>query len=291
MTGFNNPIIGGGGALVYPAIHSPNFDQATQTGWSIDKNGNAYFYSVTVSGNVIVQGDGGTFVYDGTPELGNPPIASVSNTSIDPYGNAILPGVASYANPVTTGSLATQIDAGLWTIWYWTGTAWAIQVNTTISDQGTAAAAFTINMPDGTSITLGENEEYVSGPLNVLAPAGGLESWHYVGQGSNPGFGSGWSNAGSPYAQLAYKLVASPPDSVLIRGYVSNTTAMNTAPIFTLPAGYQPASEQIFGMTEDPLTAAVVKAMSITTAGVVAMSSGPAGAGTYEVDAVLYLDI
>ena len=50
MSGFNNPIIGGGGSLVYPAIHSPNFVQTPLQGWSIDKNGNAYFGSLTLSG-------------------------------------------------------------------------------------------------------------------------------------------------------------------------------------------------------------------------------------------------
>jgi hypothetical protein len=50
--GFSNPIIGGGGALVYPAIQSPNFSQSAQTGWSIQKNGDAYFFNIIASGTI-----------------------------------------------------------------------------------------------------------------------------------------------------------------------------------------------------------------------------------------------
>lgn len=87
MTGFSNPIIGGGGALVYPAIHSPNFDQATQTGWSIDKNGDAFFFNITSSGSLIVSASGGLFVYNGLPAFGNPPICAITEATEDPFGN------------------------------------------------------------------------------------------------------------------------------------------------------------------------------------------------------------
>ena len=42
MTGFSNPLVGGGGALVYPSIHSPNYVLGV-SGWSINKNGTAQF--------------------------------------------------------------------------------------------------------------------------------------------------------------------------------------------------------------------------------------------------------
>lgn len=51
--GFANPIIGGGGALVYPSIHSPNFVPGI-AGWSIDKNGAAQFDDLIINGNVTV---------------------------------------------------------------------------------------------------------------------------------------------------------------------------------------------------------------------------------------------
>ena len=52
MSGFSNPIIGGGGTLVYPAIKSPNF-VAGVSGWSIDKDGNAYFNELEALGTII----------------------------------------------------------------------------------------------------------------------------------------------------------------------------------------------------------------------------------------------
>lgn len=58
--GFNNPIIGGGGTLVYPAIKSPNFSLANKTGWAIMSNGNAYFFNITAEGSVIAGTYSGT---------------------------------------------------------------------------------------------------------------------------------------------------------------------------------------------------------------------------------------
>lgn len=48
--GFGNPIVGGGGALVYPAIHSPNYDALAGTGWTINKDGSATFFSISLPG-------------------------------------------------------------------------------------------------------------------------------------------------------------------------------------------------------------------------------------------------
>jgi hypothetical protein len=53
-SGASDPIIGGGGTLVYPAIQSPNFSIANQTGWAILKNGEAYFYNITLPSNATI---------------------------------------------------------------------------------------------------------------------------------------------------------------------------------------------------------------------------------------------
>jgi hypothetical protein len=49
--GFVNPILGGGGALVRPAIKSPNYVPGT-TGWEIDRDGNAEFNDGDFRGTV-----------------------------------------------------------------------------------------------------------------------------------------------------------------------------------------------------------------------------------------------
>ena len=57
---------------------------------------------------LIAQGNGltGLFVYNGFGALGNPPIASITNSSHDPFGNAVVPGIASYDAFGDTGQLA-----------------------------------------------------------------------------------------------------------------------------------------------------------------------------------------
>ena len=53
--GFNDPLVGGGGVLVYPSIHSPNF-VAGSTGWSINKDGTAEFNSLTIRNGTVISG-------------------------------------------------------------------------------------------------------------------------------------------------------------------------------------------------------------------------------------------
>lgn len=48
--GFSNPIISGGGGLVYPSIHSPDY-AAGSAGWTINKDGSAEFNNVDVRGS------------------------------------------------------------------------------------------------------------------------------------------------------------------------------------------------------------------------------------------------
>lgn len=49
MSGFNNPIISGGGSLVYPSIHSPGYESGVQ-GWTVNADGSAEFNSLTLRG-------------------------------------------------------------------------------------------------------------------------------------------------------------------------------------------------------------------------------------------------
>lgn len=87
--GFSNPIIGGGGSLVYPSIHSPGF-VAGATGWSIDKNGNAEFNDIVALGTVQVE-DGSGDTLAGIDALGNITGQTVSaTTDIDLAGNSLL---------------------------------------------------------------------------------------------------------------------------------------------------------------------------------------------------------
>jgi len=106
--GFANPIVGGGGALVYPSIHSPNFDIAAPASsptpsWAILKNGLAYVFGLIVTGGTITGPDyiinsSGAFWYTGAPAVGNLSISIVPGTVNvnDPPGNTVLPGLTLY---------------------------------------------------------------------------------------------------------------------------------------------------------------------------------------------------
>ena len=101
MGGFNNPIIGGGGTLVYPAIKSPDFVDSV-SGWEINKDGSAEFNNLEIRGTFIgtnwAISASGVFFYNGTPAANNL-IMSFSNmlTGTDPYGNEFLSGLVTYA--------------------------------------------------------------------------------------------------------------------------------------------------------------------------------------------------
>lgn len=99
---FANRIIGGGGALVYPAIKSRNF-VAHVSGWSINKDGTAEFNNLTIRGvfagtNFIINTNG-LFAYSSAPAFGNLAASVVPGTTnvVDPFGNTAKPGITSYS--------------------------------------------------------------------------------------------------------------------------------------------------------------------------------------------------
>lgn len=99
MGGFANPLVGGGGALVYPALHSPNYSPGV-AGWTVKKDGSAEFNNLVVRGTFngtdFVINAAGTFVYSGTPAAGNLLASMAPAAGTDSFGNAYLSGVAAY---------------------------------------------------------------------------------------------------------------------------------------------------------------------------------------------------
>jgi hypothetical protein len=82
-----DPIVGGT-TLRIPAIQSPNFSIPNQTGWAIEQNGAAYFFQVTVNGDVIIaSASGGVFLYSGPPATGNLIGWWTAAAGTDAYGN------------------------------------------------------------------------------------------------------------------------------------------------------------------------------------------------------------
>lgn len=79
---------------------------------------------------------------------------------------------------------------------------------------------------------------------NILVRLPGLQDpWHYVGDattGLGTSFGTGWANRGAPWANLAFRKIAS--SRIEIVGGITVGTAGTT--VFTLPTGYRPISQQ-----------------------------------------------
>jgi hypothetical protein len=119
--GFSNPIIGGGGALVYPSIHSPNFNVANPPAsptpsWAVLKSGLAYFFGLALAGGTItgpnyIINTVGIFFYRGTPGANNLLASMVPNASsvVDPFGNRAFPGFATYG-PLIGGTYLAYWD-------------------------------------------------------------------------------------------------------------------------------------------------------------------------------------
>lgn len=104
--GFSNPLVGGGGALVYPSVHSPNFDVADplaspSPSWAILKTGIAYFFGLDITGGTITGPDyiinsAGAFFYNGAPAAGNLLVSIAGAAGADEFGNAYIAGSALY---------------------------------------------------------------------------------------------------------------------------------------------------------------------------------------------------
>jgi len=115
--GFSNPIIGGGGGLVYPSIHSPNFVHGVQ-GWTINKDGSAEFDNLTIrgqfNGNDFIINDAGMFIYSGTPANGNLLLAITNEAGTDAFGNAYSgPGIVmSTPGSGTDNAIQLRPDKG-----------------------------------------------------------------------------------------------------------------------------------------------------------------------------------
>jgi hypothetical protein len=294
--GFNNPIVGGDGGLVYPSIHSPNFSAGPPiTGWSIDKNGNAYF-SGTVGGLSYEITSAGAFFYTGTPANGNLFLSIAATAGIDqysnPYGSGLNVGNQGGAHLAisTAGDLLIASSANAPVLFGYHGDGSIRFYNPAGITAGQLAAA--VSPLTGSDSAANAYAAGFTGPVAAFQPASSpqaVEAWHYVGAatGLSTTFGSGWSNVGSSNVQVAFKRIAE-KNAVWIKGYAANVTAANTAGIFTLPANYIPASQQIFACIENGDSAA--NDLVVQTNGVVKMFAS-AGAGSYSLDAMVSLDV
>lgn len=161
----------------------------------------------------------GLFIYDGSPAEGSLVLAMVPTATEDAFGNA-APAIFNVGVWSNTGALLQHfgIDSNGRTYW--------------ADDTG-----MTTIYGDGETGVLQVGQVVYMAPGDISTP----ETWHYVGAAGQPAFGTGWSNRGAPWANVAFRLLPSPANEVEIMGW-AHVAATGDLDVFTLPAGYIPAS-------------------------------------------------
>jgi hypothetical protein len=284
VSGFASPIVGGGGTLVYPSIHSPNFIPGV-SGWTVRRDGSAEFSDViirgTIAGNDWVLTSSGLYMYNGAAALGTL-IASVltpAAAGTDPVGNSVLVGVTAYSGGAANLTAVNLWDNGQLRFMFAAtpGGAW---VNVGSMQGGPSALNLTIPAAVIFSL-LGTAELSQAAVFGLTArnpnTGGTQEIWHQVGAAGQPAFGAGWSNSGAG-AGLAYQYRADA--SVDIAGDLSVPSNPNGTVIFTLPAAWRPASTQqldVTVITSTGAAAALTPRAFCGTSGAVTAQNLPAG--------------
>jgi hypothetical protein len=144
MAGFSNPIIGGGGGLVYPSIHSPNFITGV-SGWTINKDGSAQFNNLTIrgvfEGTDFIINSAGAFFYSGTPAAGNLVTSITSAAGSDQFGNSYEAGVQIHSTGSSGANINLTTSGGVPLGFFSTGAAeetTAANIQALITDPGSA---------------------------------------------------------------------------------------------------------------------------------------------------------
>lgn len=88
----------------------------------------------------------------------------------------------------------------------------------------------------------------------VLAQLNNARVWHEVGGVGEPAFQNGWSNDGSPYETLAFRLLSN--NQLIMKGVITGGTTTDGTVLFTLPEGYRPASEMAKATVAEKTTGA-----------------------------------
>lgn len=295
VSGFSNPLVGGGGALVYPSIHSPNFNIANPPAspaqsWAILRNGLAYLFGVTVSGGTITGPDyiinsQGAFFYSGTPAAGNLIASITSAAGTDAFGNAYLDEVTAYfqgspsdAVQMRAGGISYYQAAGFAGPWSTIGTISCFLAGGMIlSATGGLAMNGPTTVESGDLTISGGHGLSVSGKVTAT---GGTAASPTVITTDTSG-GHAFSNANSWTGTLKYKLM--PDNTVMVNGEltpptgVGNPSNVNAA----IGAAYQPASTQQLSAVEDSSVAHLGQALicEMQTSGVIRVYDATAGQG------------
>jgi hypothetical protein len=111
---FDNPIQGADGQLVINQLRSQNY-VADETGWIIQKNGDAQFNNLEITGTFtgvdFVIGPEGIFFYNGTPAYGNLVGSWTNSPGTDSFGNLYNEGICIGQSSNTEIQIRPDLDA------------------------------------------------------------------------------------------------------------------------------------------------------------------------------------
>ena len=212
----------------------------------------------------------GVFVYTPgtTPATGNQPLAWITNQTVDPYNNPVLPDLgagdlAGNQTVLTSIGLTVQSSAG--------------HVVGTLSYIASAHPAFYLEASAFSAL--------MSDPIAAVLPGSPPnpvpETWHTVSV-----FGIGFA-AGSPAPRFRIEPVGS-AGVVRLAGVVSVTAnTLAAATMFTLNAGYHPTFTQSFVTTNSTGTVAG-GSVSVTTGGVVQCAPASANGDAVFLDGITF---
>jgi hypothetical protein len=262
-SGFSNPLVGGGGGLVYPSIHSPGFVTGV-TGWSINKNGTAEFNSLIIRNGTIISG-----------------LFLLYSSAIPAKGNLVVAFAPIAGGTDAVGNVYPQgFNWGVWNAGGALVQHFGIDINGNISlANNTGKTIMYGQSSDGTLIFYTPAGAGAGNLAIAIAPAAGTDPFgnvYGIGMESVPSIttlgqfngqkfvafqpattnSETWHNAtlnpanftvNAAYAPVGYQFEGINGGRVRLRGQVvlaSNQGGATT--IFTLPAGYQPVNLQAF---------------------------------------------
>jgi hypothetical protein len=211
----------------------------------------------------------GLFLYTAgtTPGPGNPPIASITNASVDPYGNATHPGITSQ---IPGGAFASLLNGAI----LFTG-------GSEIIGAANGNLNATAPGPDGFSV--------LGGPLTSVAGTPAAPSLITTDAANSVAPPANFTGS------IEYQLLPTGMVSVDVRLAVAAAAAAGIVNLAALGAAYQPARDQRGPVGWFPngaptlaqLTAIGQMRWEVTTAGalnLLAFTGGAAGSGVTELD-------
>ena len=303
---WGNPIVGGT-VLRIPAIESPGFVSGS-TGWIIKSDGSAEFNNVVIRGSTTTQGV--ILLYNGTPAAGNLIVSIAPAAGTDAFGNAYPKGVqvsGGGANTILLNPSIPQIEINPDTTKYIAGYIGG-------SDGGTFGRLI-LNSPQnsvgqpGIARLLIESQASGGSPGPIFdfdqvgstaSPAGlaqfGVpiivksETWQ------TPSYGTNWAtsttfNGLTNLQQLQFRKKAE--DEVELVGHWKAGGTLPANPVFTLPAGYRPGTQQLIPVVRNNAGAVTAGLLFVGTSGNISLFAG-GGMGIainneYSVDATIPL--